>query len=108
MFKSSKLTENIRKKYNYLKHRGTFEFEGLGVIQKCSMASVNGVSLPFLRREEIDIKELETNLIEFDMLFVEYFNILIEMIMPANFTKIKMDLFDPLTIFKKYKEGEII
>lgn len=107
-FRTNEITEYIRKRYNYLKHRGTFQFDGLGVPQRNSIGSVNGISLPFLRREEIDIDELKNKLIEFDILFVNYFNILIEMTMPSNFTQVQLDLYAPLSIYKKFKRDGII
>lgn len=74
----------LRRKYNTVKHRGFYHIEGLGENYKESAISVNGERLPLLHREKIDLNELRQELIEFDNLFVEYFEVIIDKVVPRE------------------------
>ncbi len=74
----------VRKKYNTIKHRGFYHIEGLGANYKESAISIDGDRLPLLHREEIDLNELRQELIEFDNLFVEYFEVIIDKVVPSE------------------------
>lgn len=76
--------KNVRKKYNSIKHRGFYHIDGLGENYKETAVSVNGKRLPLLHREEIDLNELRSELIEFDSLFVSYFDVIIDKVVPIE------------------------
>lgn len=60
----------VRKKYNYLKHRGTFYTPGVGKQQSYLMGAVDGRKFKMIKREVFDIDEWTENLINFDVLFL--------------------------------------
>lgn len=60
--------------YNYLKHRGTYHFDGLGLNRKEMMLKLvrNGqpVDLPVVYRKEMDIELTKSLLLQFDRDFL--------------------------------------
>lgn len=87
MFFRKDTTQSIREKYNYIKHRGTYHIHGLGENYKESMLRYNGFRLPLLYREELNLDSIMSELIEFDKTFVEYFEFIIESIVPKDYLK---------------------
>ncbi|WP_227011503.1 hypothetical protein [Paenibacillus lutimineralis] len=55
-FFNHELTALIREKYNYIKHRGTLHFKGLGVQYDYLGISFGNERIPMLVNEEIDIE----------------------------------------------------
>ena len=73
----------IKMDYNYIKHRGTFFMDGMGLNDSETMISIpseivhkNGkdymvsYKLPMVQRKELDMEQLRINLLEFDNWFV--------------------------------------
>ncbi len=83
-FFNSETTSRIRTKYNYIKHRGVYHIDGMGENYKTSMMSYSGRHLPLLYREELDLEEMKSFLIEFDKSFVEYFEMIIAHVVPID------------------------
>lgn len=80
------LTKEIRSAYNYIKHRGTYHIEGLGINNdECFPMDFNGNKLRMITRKTIDIDEWKEKLVEFDISFYKYFDKLIKQIMPVEF-----------------------
>ncbi|MCG5251606.1 hypothetical protein P9302_24670 [Brevibacillus agri] len=102
-FKSNRTFHLVREKYNYQKHRGTFHFVGMGQNPKKFMGSVNGFKPKLLAREEINIDEWKEILIEFDLLFVRYFDQLINMLLPKDFANMPFDFTSVLKVYRKLK-----
>lgn len=92
----------IRPMYNYLKHRGTYHFDGLGMNRKKMMFGLvrNGqpVDLPIVFRKEMDIESTRSLLIQFDKDFVKYMSYLIEVLMPKDFTTNTVPFNEMLTV----------
>ncbi|WP_195238708.1 hypothetical protein [Romboutsia sp. 1001285H_161024_C4] len=84
-FFNKKTTQCIRKKYNYIKHRGIYHIDGLGANDKESLLNHNGFKLPLLYREELNLDNIMSELIEFDKSFVEYFEFIIESVVPKDY-----------------------
>ena len=83
-FFNNNKVKTIRKKYNTIKHRGFYHIEGLGENYKESIISIDGKRLPLLHREELDLNKLKEELIEFDNLFVKYFEVIIDKVVPSE------------------------
>lgn len=97
----------IRPMYNYLKHRGTFYFEGLGTNQSKMMFTYdkNGtnIDLPMVARKEMNVEETKSLLMKFDQDFVQYMAYLIQILMPSDFTCQKIPLPDMINgVINKY------
>lgn len=79
----------IRPMYNYLKHRGTFYFDGLGTNRSKMWFGFNKngtkVDLPLVTRKEMDVKHTKKLLLQFDKDFVRYMSILISAVIQSNF-----------------------
>lgn len=84
MFQSS-LWQEIRKKYNYYKHRGSFHIEGLGDNRAKLMFSINGQQPTCFNRQEFDLEEWAEKLIEFNGQFQQYFDNIIGFILPMDY-----------------------
>ena len=97
-------TSRIRIKYNYIKHRGVYHIDGMGQNYKTSMMSYNGRHLPLLYREELDLEEMKSFLIEFDKSFVKYFEVIIENVVPIDFREDKQIKLDICEMFKYAQE----
>lgn len=79
----------IRPMYNYLKHRGTFHFDGLGINRSKMLFSFHKnstkVDLPLVTRKTMDVEHTKNLLLQFDKDFVRYMSILINVVIPSNF-----------------------
>ena len=103
-----KETQNIREKYNYIKHRGLYSMKGLWKNHKKSSIGYGGnggTRLNLIHRRELDVEKLIEELIEFDKVFVAYFEMIIEYIVPNNFlNKQEITSNDIATYLKSLKE----
>lgn len=103
-FFTKNLTQCIREKYNYIKHRGTYHIDDLGENYKESMMDFGGFKLPLLYREELNLDELIIELIDFDKDFVKYFESIIESVVPKDYLECdKCDLSDFIKYVEKIK-----
>ncbi len=91
-FFNAPLTRQIREKYNYIKHRGTFYFPGLGMNCKTLSFGFNGKTPLAIAKDEFNIEEWKEILISFDIAFVNYFQFIIDNIMPVNYLDTKIGL----------------
>jgi hypothetical protein len=105
-FFNSSQTKEIREIYNYLKHRGTFYIDGLGLNDEFLPIGLNGSRLRMINRKEIDLYEWKDKLIQFDVSFVNYFNCLIKWIMPSDFKENNGNLNDHFELLFRLKEWE--
>lgn len=116
----------IREKYNYLKHRGAFYFDGLGINDKkpfnnliinVTSPSFSGSGnvgkitysgelqeVPLLYRDEIDINYWADKLKHFDDIFVDNFNLILHNALPNNYLSCLFDFKDWLVLCNKYYE----
>lgn len=106
-FQKNAAYSKIRPMYNYLKHRGTYHFDGLGLNRKEMMLKLvrNGqpVDLPVVYRKEMDIELTKSLLLQFDRDFVEYMFYLIDVLMPKDFTTRTIPFNEMLTaLINKY------
>lgn len=90
----------MREKYNYLKHRGVYYYPGLGVNDNEMIMSLNNFTPKMLNRLEIEISSWVEMLQEFDKSFVQYFNSIIDYIVPKNY-------FDLGNVFQYSMQGLI-
>lgn len=105
-FFNSTHTKEIREMYNYLKHRGTFFIDGLGLNDEVLPIGLDGSRLRMINRREVDLNQWKENLIYFDTTFFNYFNVLIHWIMPRDFTTNSASISDQLGLMYRLKEWE--
>jgi len=107
-FYNNSLVRELRELYNYLKHRGTLHFEGLGEqYDRPYMAvEIEGENIAYnmFVKREITIEELKNKLIIFDILFYEYFNNILSCIVPKNYLEIGDNLLDVYEVSLKIKQ----
>lgn len=75
----------LRTLNNSIKHQGTIHFEGLGENFSSMMMTVNNNEVSTLSRKSYTIQEVEDLLFTFHVKFQEYFNRIIQEIMPEDF-----------------------
>lgn len=92
MFNDS-LTQQVRKKYNYYKHKGSLYVPGLGVNHSNLPFGFNDVDLKQFTREEFDLSEWTDLLIKFHWFFKDYFNEIIRFVIPRDYLELEMDFF---------------
>lgn len=102
-FFTDSLTEKIREAYNYIKHRGTLYFENLGNNYKTLAITVNDFTPSMLYRDKFNMEEWIDNLIEFDDKFVNYFEDIINFIIPKGYTNTKFDFAAPFDYHDKLR-----
>ncbi|NMD72433.1 hypothetical protein HHO41_19365 [Bacillus sp. DNRA2] len=105
-FFNDQKTKEIREIYNYLKHRGTFYIDGLGENDEFLPINLNGSRLRMINREEVDLSEWKEKLIQFDVFFYEYFNNLINWIMPKDYTVKSMGIGEQIGLMYRLKSWE--
>lgn len=84
-FFNDPLTKEIREAYNYIKHRGTYHIEGLGLNDTHAGMSFNGQTIPFITRRTMNLNDFTEKLIEFDDNYFKYFSDLISETMPLEY-----------------------
>lgn len=99
-FRDNDLVQRLRKLYNYLKHRGTIHFQGLGEQYDKPYMTVNiegkDITYNMFVKHEVAIEDLYGELLEFDQLFFAYFQSLLEEIVPSKYFLISDNLLDVL------------
>jgi len=96
-FMDTELTHELRKSYNYIKHRGTYHIEGLGLNDDTLPIGLDGnMQIKMLNRQTISLDDLKEKLINFDIAFVKYFEDIIYTLMPEDFIEKTMGLEDML------------
>lgn len=105
-FEKNQAYNKIRPLYNYLKHRGTYYFDGLGLNEEKMIFDFRKgdvqQSLPLITRKELKIQETKEHLIEFDKAFVEYMSLLIHLLIPEGFENNSIPLSELLTCLQNY------
>ena len=99
-FNKNIILKRIRPQYNYLKHRGTFFFNGLGLNDHeqsyyfsmepqfyidNNLPIMDKLTIPKVSRREIDLPEMMKLLEEFDNQFIEYCGSLFQMLLPKDY-----------------------
>ena len=82
----------VRTKYNYIKHRGVYHYNGFGENYSTMLMSYNGMEVKIFSRKEINVNEWSEMLLNFDFEFVKYFNYILEEIVPKGYLQ-KSDIF---------------
>lgn len=90
MFNDS-LTQQIRKKYNFFKHKGALHVPGLGENHSNLPFGFNNISLKQYTREEFDLTEWSELLIKFHWFFHSYFQEVIRFVIPRDYVNLPMD-----------------
>ena len=100
-FQNTTSYNEMRPMYNYLKHRGTFYFEGLGMNRTHMMFGFHKnsqqIDLPLVTRKEMNIEKTKRLLLQFDKDFVAYMSYLIKLLIPDDFSNGTMSLEEMLT-----------
>ena len=79
-----------------MKHRGTFYVELMGENQEFIPFNVNGINPSMITRKELNFYEWKQKLTKFDHDFVDYFEVIISIIIPKQYKECKfsLDSFD--------------
>lgn len=91
-FFNATLTNEIRQAYNYIKHRGTFHVEGLGINENNVPIGLAGYQLKMLSRKSINIDEWKEKLIQYDISFYNYFEDILKSLMPPHYSNNSVSL----------------
>ena len=75
----------LRSLYNSIKHQGMVHFQGFGENFDRMMMDVNGNTVSTLSRKSYTIEEIENLLFTYHVKFQEYFNLLIDKIIPEDY-----------------------
>jgi len=81
-FTGTESYQKIREPYNYLKHRGAFHIPGLGYNEKYLPIGINGDKLACFHRRELIFVDWIENLVSFHHTFKEYFEVIINAVVP--------------------------
>lgn len=105
-FFNDDLTKEVRQTYNYIKHRGTYHIEGLGVNQDSVPIDLNGHKLKMIKRKSISIDQEKEKLIQFDTFFTRYFEEILSTLMPKEFKNSTISLETLLNTAESLREWE--
>lgn len=97
-FFNSDSVKEIRDLYNYMKHRGTFYVELMGKNEEFIPFNINGINPPMITRKELDLDDWTQKLTDFDREFVNYFELIISIVIPKSYK----DCTFSFTSFDKY------
>ena len=75
----------LRTLNNSIKHHGTIHFDGLGENFSSMMVVVKGNKISTLSRKSYKVEEIENLLFEYHVKFQEYFNTIIDEIIPEEY-----------------------
>ena len=89
MFYNKNNTKDIRKYYNYLKHRGMIYTDLIGDSNDELHYTIQGITAKKLPIEKVDLDELYDKLVNFHNSIVEYISKIINIIIPDEFIKDK-------------------
>lgn len=85
------LTQKIRRKYNYYKHKGAFHVPGLGINYGNLPFGFNNLALKQFSREEFDLDEWVNILIDFHLSFMKFFEGIINFVIPTQYLAQPLD-----------------
>lgn len=97
-FEKDKYITDVRDMCNYIKHRGTIHFDGLGDNLDKMLLTVNGQVVRSLGRPSYTFNEVEDILWNYHKTFQEYFNQIIDKIIPEDYMDNKATLEDYINI----------
>lgn len=103
-FFNKPIVRKIRENYNYLKHRGTFYFPGLGMNDANMGFLVQNKQLPVISRKAIDYDEWLADLLEFDKEFEIYFSPIVTTVVPHDYLDGTMSLVAPVCYYLNHKD----
>ena len=105
-FDDSEEVKRLREIYNALKHRGTFMYEGLGEERETMVVKVNGKDIKKLSRKTYSFAELESILLDYHTLFIDYFEKIIKTTMPDDFDVKTVNAADYFHVILKLKQAQ--
>lgn len=110
-FFQNDLTQEIRRSYNYIKHRGIMHTPELDVQYTNSLIAIRTdlsqdeeYSFSLLTKRTFELQEWSLKLIEFDKIFHSYFREIIQHVTPENFSECKPDLREVGEYMNKRKQ----
>ena len=94
-FDNDKKVMELRSLNNSIKHHGTIHFENLGANFSSMIVMVNGKAISTLSRKSYTVEEIEELLFAYHVEFQEYFNTIIDEIIPDDYldNNISFDTF---------------
>lgn len=97
-FENDKHITAVRDMCNYIKHRGTIHFDGLGDNLDKMLLTVNGQAARSLGRPSYKFSDVEDILWNYHQTFQKYLNQIIDMIIPEDYMDNKVTLEDYINI----------
>ena len=84
-FSKTQEYQQLRKIYNYIKHRGTLHFSDLGEQDDKMLFLVNGKKTPLLKKPEYTAQQMQDLLCSFHGEFEDFFDNIINLIIPPDY-----------------------
>lgn len=100
-FEKDEHITDVRVMCNYIKHRGTIHFDGLGDNLDKMLLTVNGQVVRSLERLSYTFNEVEDVLWNYHKDLHKYFNQIIDMIIPEDYMDNKVSLDDYINTLLK-------
>lgn len=100
----SNLVRKVREKYNYLKHRGSYHFHGLGINNEEFCFGINDFSPKMLKRRELNMKQTLKEIIEYDKTFIKYFEYIFKTLIPTDYLDPEIKPIDFINYHRKTKD----
>lgn len=94
----------LRQFNNSIKHHGTIHFENLGANFSSMMFTLNGETVKTLSRKTYSVEEIEELLFTYHTKFQNYFNSIINEIMPLDYLETKVSLTEYLNVLQDTNE----
>lgn len=102
-FGNDPIVKRIRKIYNITKHRGMMYFRGFCKEDISKFLFDKNIEMP-LQREAYEPDEIEALLLAYHEKFEDYFNEIIQIIMPADYKNTKVDVIDYISMLAEIQK----
>lgn len=103
-FFKHQLVQDLREMWNFLKHRGSYYFEELGINPSVMNFGFNDMRVPIVNRSRLDIDNLKEKLLIFDNLYHDYITYIMDLIFPNDFIEKRHWMNSSVTYCMKHEE----
>ncbi len=103
-FFNEPIVKEVRKIYNYIKHRGALHFPILGANNPESQGIINGNIIPIIRRKPTEEESLKEKLITLDNILIPYVEDLIDIFIPKDYVERKDGLSSMFNYYMRHSD----